>query len=93
MSVLKKHSNRMSDFAQRLELPEEAFPGAAKLTVTAGRKMLIENHKGIMEYGPDRIVVNTERGKMTLSGSALGILLLDRNDLLIDGELQYAEWE
>lgn len=82
----------MLDLANRLELPEEAVAGAAKVTVTAGRKALIENHRGIMEYGPEKIVIGTERGKLSLSGSALRIMAMNQNDLLIGGDLQYAEW-
>ena len=92
MVQLRKHTERMLDLANRLELPEEAVAGAAKVTVTAGRKALIENHRGIMEYGPEKIVIGTERGKLSLSGSALRIMAMNQNDLLIGGDLQYAEW-
>ncbi len=92
MVQLRKHTERMLDLADRLELPEEAVAGAAKVTVTAGRKALIENHRGIMEYGPEKIVIGTERGKLSLSGSALRIMAMNQNDLLIGGDLQYAEW-
>ena len=92
MVQLRKHTERMLDLANRLELPEEAVAGAAKVTVTAGRKALIENHRGIMEYGPEKIVISTERGKLSLSGSALRIMAMNQNDLLIGGDLQYAEW-
>ena len=92
VAQLKKHTELMLDMAERLELPEEAVAGAAKVTVTAGRKALIENHRGIVEYGPERIVIGTERGKLSLSGSALRIMVMDRNVLLIGGDLQYAEW-
>ena len=72
---------------------KEAVPGAARLSVTAGKRVLVENHRGLLEYGPERIVVKTEAGKLVLSGSGLGIRAMDRRDLLIGGKLQCAEWE
>lgn len=90
---LKKSREVLRDLAERWDLPEDAVVGVAKLTVTGGRRALIENHRGILEYGPERIVVGTERGRLVLSGTALGIKGMDRRDLLIGGMLQHAEWE
>ena len=90
---LRKHAELVYELAERLELPQEAVPGAARLSVTAGKRVLVENHRGLLEYGPERIVVKTEAGKLVLSGSGLGIRAMDRRDLLIGGKLQCAEWE
>ena len=45
------------ELTERLELPEEALLAAAKLTVTGGKRALVENHRGVLEYGQERIVV------------------------------------
>ena len=93
MVCLKKHRELLSELADRFSLPEEVIDGAAKITVTAGRRVLIENHRGIQEYGPERIVVCTQEGKLILSGAAMGIRGMDRHDLLIGGKMLHAEWE
>ena len=91
MVRLKKRAERLRSLAERLDLPGEAV-GAARLTVTDGRRALIENHRGILEFGPERIVIGTGAGKLILSGTALEIRGMDRHELLIGGDLQYAEW-
>lgn len=93
MAGLKKLDNIASDIAERLELPEDALLGAAKLTVTAGRRVLIENHKGILEYGDARIVIGTMKRKICISGSDLRLVAMSRSELLISGKLQTVEWE
>ena len=93
VACLKKHMRLMYDLAEKLELPEEAVTGAAKLTVTGAQRALIENHRGILEYGPERIFVSTERVRLLLSGTSLGIGGLARRDLLVTGKLQHVEWE
>ena len=93
MACLKKHMELMEELSERLALPEEAVAGVAKLTVTAGRRALIENHRGILEYSAEQIIVATREGRIVLTGSSLGIKGMDRNDLLIAGKLQHAEWE
>lgn len=93
MVCLKNHRELLLDLTDKLDLPAEAVVGAVKLTVTAGQKALIENHRGILEFGPERIVVRTESGRLVITGASLGIRGMDRQDLLIIGNLQYAEWE
>ncbi len=93
MACLRKRTEILYDLAARLELPEEALAGTVKVTVTAGKRALIENHRGILEFGTERIIIRTERGKLILSGSALDIRCMEKRDLLISGNLQHAEWE
>ena len=93
MTALKKIAVLAADLAERLDLPEDALLGAAKLTVTSGRKVLVENHRGILEYGMERIVISTGRGKICLQGSGLQLEAMNRNEVLICGKLQNVEWE
>ena len=61
--------------------------------MTAGRRILIENHRGILAYSPDQIVVSTGRGRLCLSGSGLRLGAMNREELLVKGKLQRVEWE
>ncbi len=81
------------DLCDRLELPREAAAGAAKLTVTDGRLALVENHRGLLEYGAEQIRVSTGRGQIVLRGSGLTLGAMNGRELLIRGELYSAEWE
>ena len=81
------------ELAERLALPEDALLGTAKLTVTGGRRLLVENHRGVMDYGRDRIVVSLGRGKLNISGAELVIAAMNRRELLISGRIQSVEWE
>ena len=90
---LKKRDGLARELAERMELPTEALLGAAKLSVTGGRQALIENHRGILAYGPEQIVVSTGRGKICLNGSELRLRAMNKNELLVLGKLQSVEWE
>lgn len=81
------------NLAERLALPEEALLGTAKLTVTGGRRLLVENHRGIMDYSQERIVVSLGRGRLNISGTGLVIHAMNRQELLIGGRIQSMEWE
>ena len=93
VAALKKLRNIADDLAEKLELPSEALGAAAKLSITGGRRALIENHRGIIEYGRERIVIGTEKGRMVISGQELLLSAMNKSELLIIGKINMAEWE
>ena len=93
MRALKKLRGLCENIADRLDLPEDALLGAAKLTLTANRRALIENHCGILEYGTEQIQVSVKRGKIVLRGSGLKLEAMNKGELLICGKLQSVEWD
>ena len=89
---MKKRKLLALDLSEKLQLPEEALLGAAKLTVTAGRRVLIENHRGILEYSTEYIAVSTGKGRIGLNGSELRLLAMSGRELLVGGRIQSVEW-
>lgn len=81
------------ELADRLDMPEDILLGAAKLTISAGRKALVENHRGVLEYSEERIVVASGRGKLSITGTKLRLAAMNRAELLITGKIQGVEWE
>lgn len=90
MKDLKALQGELSD---RLDLPEDVLMGAAKASVTAGRRLLVENHRGVLSFSAEQIVISLGRGRLRVSGSALGIKAMNRVQLLIAGRVQTVEWE
>ena len=82
-----------ADLAERLELPQEAFGGTVRITAVGDRRLLIEKHRGLLEYGSERIRVSTGRGSILLSGAELSMTAMNGEELLITGRLQSLEWE
>ena len=92
VAALKKIKLLAEELSDRLQLPEDALLGAAKLSVTAGRRVLIENHRGILSYSAAYIAVSTGQGPIGLYGKELRLLAMNRNELLIGGRIQTIEW-
>ena len=90
--MLKKRIKLAVNLSEKLQLPEDALLGAAKLTVTAGRRVLIENHRGILEYGEAYIAVRTRGGQIGIAGKELRLLAMTGQELLIGGSVDRLEW-
>lgn len=86
-------SNAAEALAEVFDLPEEAVPGAARVTVTSGKRVAVENHRGLLSYGEERIVIRLPRGKLTLSGAGLQLILMSAERLFIGGRIQALEWD
>ena len=81
------------DLAERLQLPEEALSGAVKLTAVGDRRLLIEQHQGLLAYSADTIRVSTGQGQIVLHGSELTMSAMNQTELLVAGRLQSLDWE
>ncbi len=93
MAALKNIRAAAEELSGRLELPTELDLTAARLTVVDGRQLLLENHRGLLSYGSERMVIAMKRGRLCLTGSGLSLLAMNRRELLIGGKLQAVEWE
>lgn len=69
------------------DLPGEAAFGVPRVTVTGASKVHIENHKGLLEYGPQAIVVNTPGMMVKLRGERLEISAMSDLELVVTGDL------
>ena len=81
------------DLAERLELPPEALGAALRLTAVNDRRLLIENHAGLLLYGRELIRVSTGHGQLSVYGTELCMSAMNRAELLITGRLQSLTWE
>ena len=81
-----------AELAERLDLPGELLPGQGKLSLCGGRQALIEGHRGILEYTPERIVVSFGREKLSLNGDSLRLRAMNAGELLVSGRIRAAEW-
>ena len=88
---MKNLGQLAAGIADSLQVPEELV-GAARLSLTAGKHAVIENHRGVLDYSPERIVVSTHDGSITLLGDGLRISAMSRDVLIVRGRIHTTEW-
>ena len=90
---MKKTTVLPRDLADRAFTQETMCAAAAKISVAAGRRAMVENHKGVLEYTAERILLSTGRGRISVQGTNLTIEAMNRSQMLITGRIQSVEWE
>lgn len=77
----------------RLDLPEEALPGAMRITISGSTRVLVEGHRGLLEYAADRIAAAGPGCRVLIKGDGLGLVAMDRRELVVSGKLWAVELE
>lgn len=75
-----------------LELPKEIMLDMPRLTMIGKGSLLIENYKGVIEYGSSRVRINSGIGVVRVSGELLLIREITSEDIVIEGKIQSVEF-
>ena len=77
--------------AERLEIPAFGLHGLPRLTLTGDRQLLVEQHRGLTRYSAEEIVIALQRGRVRLTGQNLRLVAMDKEAVLIAGEIKGLE--
>lgn len=90
---LKRISAAIEDLAEALDIPEDILLCSERVVVTAGKRVTVENHRGILSYGEERMIIRLPRGRLAVNGSEMRLLAMTGDTLVIAGRIQSVEWE
>ncbi|MFZ5826065.1 MAG: sporulation protein YqfC [Bacillota bacterium] len=71
-----------------LELPGDAMLDVARITVVGDMEMVIENHRGLNEYTPDRVVMTVPEGQICIDGEGLQIGSISPEQVILLGKIR-----
>lgn len=78
--------------AQILDIPGEAA-GLARVELTGRHEVRMSNHRGILAYGPEEIIVSGGRLLIKVRGKGLELRAMTAEELLITGTVLSVELE
>lgn len=76
-----------------LDIPMELSTDNPKITIMGFEKLLVENHKGILEYQDYFIRLNTYIGIININGFNLNLEEMNNDDLIITGKIDSIDFE
>jgi len=75
-----------------LELPEDTLLGLPRITMQGTDNILIENHRGIIEYTNNKIIANTCLKPIVVCGKRLIIKNIGKDNIYIEGYIRSFEF-
>ena len=76
-----------------LELPKDVSCGAAIVTVTGRRALVLENYRGIVSYDDDCIVIRTKDCKVCVCGCRLKVDYYTNEEMKIVGWIHQISYD
>ncbi len=61
------------------------LPGLPIVEMVGDRRLLVENHKGVIDYSDGTICVRVKFGKLRISGECLSLAYMSKWQLIITG--------
>ena len=73
--------------AGAFELPRDAVRNLPRLTLMGPLELVVENHRGVLFFDPERVLVDVPGGCLEVSGQGLVIGRIDREELRLQGRI------
>lgn len=84
---MKRKGNFLDTVALGVELPSETAPGVPLVEMLGDRRVLIENHRGVVQYGCNEICVKVSYGQICVTGYCLALVRMTKHQLVISGQI------
>ena len=76
---------------QLVETAMPVFDGGPRLDLQSNRRVVLEGHRGMVEYSDTCMQVAVRGGRVRITGTGLELLAMDREELVIGGTVAAVE--
>ena len=83
MSEHSKHTT--NKIIESLDLPQDIFLGLPVLSMMGNRELYLSNHRGILSYGQEEMVLLAKDFQIQVKGKGLTIVSYTKEDMTIQG--------
>jgi sporulation protein YqfC len=90
---MRRPKGNLQAMAAFLEIPPDIVLDLPRLTMLGNKQLLVENHKGIIEYTPVLVRVKLSQGELAVTGDGLSIGNLQLEHILVEGTIRSLEYE
>ncbi len=90
--IFKVNQNIKKKLVNTLELPKEIIFNLPLITIVGNEEINIENYKGVIEYSPEKIRINTACGVLKINGEKLSFKQITAENIIVTGVIQTLEY-
>jgi sporulation protein YqfC len=87
VSLVKQRENWFQRLADEVDTYSEPLPSLPILELAGDRRLLIENHQGVITYDKENVIIKVQYGTVTVSGGNLEIMHMSKEQVVICGEI------
>lgn len=79
--------------ARRMQVPQESFGLAQRITISGTTRVLVEGLRALEEYADDKISATVRGGRVIIRGEKLRLVAMDQTELVVSGRIWGVELE
>lgn len=83
MNEQKKHTTKK--LINVFDLPKDLFLGLPNISMCGNEELYISNHRGILSYGQEEMIILVKDYQIQVKGKALSIYAYTKDELTIHG--------
>lgn len=78
--------------AEALDLPKDVVLDLPRVIAVGHLQVLVDNHRGLLEYSPVRVVIALASGRLAVTGEDLRIGTVSAEEVTVTGEIRAIEF-
>lgn len=90
---MKKANTAFGRALEKLIEPEKGAFAEPRITVTGDGRVVVEGHRGLMEYGAETVMAAVAGGCVRIKGEGLKLVAMNRKELVVSGKIWAVEQE
>ncbi|MBU2701502.1 sporulation protein YqfC [Sporomusaceae bacterium BoRhaA] len=89
----RNKKNNLLVLANLLELPDDIVLDLPRMTMLGNKQLLVENHKGIIEYSTVLVRIKLSQGTLIIHGEQLSLGNLQQEQILVEGIIKLVQYD
>lgn len=90
---MSEHSkNTANKLIESLDLPQDIFLGLPNLSLSGNRELYLSNHRGLLSYGQEEVIILAKEYQIQVKGKDLNITSYTKEELTIEGYISSVEF-
>ena len=84
---MKQQKGVLRKLYEKTDLLYQPLPGVPVVELAGDRRVLVERHQGVTEYGTSRICIQVKYGQLCVCGDTMELVLMTGEQLVITGRI------
>ena len=85
---MQRKNRSLQKLAVFLDIPQDIVLDLPRITMLGNKQLLVENHKGIIEYTPLLVRIKLNQGELIITGEELTLGNLQAEQILVEGTVR-----
>ncbi|MBO2943258.1 sporulation protein YqfC [Paenibacillus sp. F411] len=90
---MSRISRKLQRWTQEiLDLPQDLLYDLPRLTLIGNHELHIENHKGVIHFSSDKLVLSLAQGALEITGTELSIRSIQSTEVTLQGRVERIQY-